>query len=276
MRFFAADLVDVGQNPLHGTELGNQVRRRLLADSRHTGNVVHAIAGKPQDIHHLFRTYAETLPNLRDADVQLLPRVEDRYLVRNQLHQIFVAGHQGDGVPFPFQLPGKTSQQIVRLVTRQFDHRQAKGPNHLPNQGELGNQIVGRIGPVGFVRRIEFGTETDAGDIEHRTQVRGLFVGNQFQQHGREAEHGVGGDAFGIAHPLFDRMVGTKDVAGDIQKENARVLDHRSMPSIKVTRLKKARQTSETHRPDRHLTEIPLGKSVRRWVRNRAISLPVP
>ena len=60
------------------------------ANARCTRNVIHAIASERLHVDHLVRCDAEFIHHFFKADALVFHRVEERDLVRDELHQVFV------------------------------------------------------------------------------------------------------------------------------------------------------------------------------------------
>ena len=137
---------------------------------------------------------AETLHHLGAADTLVFDRIEqfDR-AVLDQLHQVFVGGHNGHPHGFLARQPRIGRDQIVSLEALLFDAGYAERARCLSHQGKLRDQIFGRIGPIGFILGIDRVAKCDLARVEDNRQmawfVAALGVFEQLPQHVTIARH---------------------------------------------------------------------------------------
>src|SRR5262249_49934289 len=101
----ALDLIQTRQQRLKAAELRHQLFGGLLAHARHTGNVVRAVTHQPQYVDDSFWTNPKTLPYLGHTNALVLHRVQDSDMVRDQLAEVLITGHQDDIVSLCLEPP---------------------------------------------------------------------------------------------------------------------------------------------------------------------------
>ena len=224
--FAALGLLDLARALKQRVEVAvfaDQLRRRLDADAARAGHVVGGIAGERLDVDDLVGAEAEIGDDFVRADAPLLAiargRVEHRHARPDELHEVLVGGDdQHVGAPFA-RLARIGGDEIVGLVAVLLDRRQAERAHRLAHQRELRHQVLGRIGPMGLVGRIDFAPEGILRLVEDDRQMRRLdprrAVAQELQNLGREQPHRADRQPVGtviVFLILPDRLeIGAKD-----------------------------------------------------------------
>ena len=209
--------------------IGDQLARGLGADAEDAGDVVDRIAHQRQDVAQLLGRDAEFLDHLVAPDALRFHRIEhvdaaagfDAIFqlaigaLADQLHQILVRAHDRD-VPAPARgRAGIAGDHVVRLDIGLLDHGQGEGACRIADQGELGHQILGRIGAVGLVLVVEVVAEGMARLVEDDREM-GRPVGlvevvRQLPQHGGIAIDGAHRRAFRVGQGR-QAVIGAEDI----------------------------------------------------------------
>jgi hypothetical protein len=179
------------QHGVEGAELGYQQGGCLGADPGHAGHVVGGIAHQGLDLDQLVRGDAELLHHLGRADGLLLDRVVHADAGPDELHQILVGGHDGRLAADLDGGAGVGGDQVVSFPIRQLDGGNAEGDGGLPDQRELGNQLVGRRRAVRLVGLVDAVAKGQAAGVEDDGDMGALVVLQQLGEHVGEAENGV-------------------------------------------------------------------------------------
>ena len=97
-------------------EVAHQRRGRFRPHSRHTGNVVDAVARQCQIVGHAFGSHAEALGDFLVAIFGRLAVIPEDIARPDQLRQVLVARHHGDAQAVARAPAGQRADQIVRFV----------------------------------------------------------------------------------------------------------------------------------------------------------------
>ena len=218
------DLAGAREQRFQIAVFADQLRRGLDADAGHARYVVGGIADQRLHLDDLLGRHAEFLDHLGPADSLVLHGVEHRDAVADELHQILVGRHDGGlGAGFGCE-PRIGGDQVVGLEAALFQAGQVERMHRLADELELGNEIVGRVGPVRLVIGIHRGAEGLFRFIEHHGEMRRLVlrlhVAQQLPQHVAEAEHGVELQAVRFARDRRQRVIGAKHVAGTVDQKD--------------------------------------------------------
>ena len=183
----------MGDDGVQAAVLLHQVPGALLPDALHALDVVAGVPHEGEHVHHLLGPDPEPLldpgpvdPHLPIAVVQDL----DAAHVVHQLQEILVRAHDDTRHSGSAGLGGQGAHDVVGLVPRQFHDADVQGLGQVPDQGDLRAQVLGHLGAVGLVVRIDLVPEGGLGPVEDHGQVGGLVLGHQRQHHAR---HGHGG-----------------------------------------------------------------------------------
>src|SRR3954452_21822698 len=109
----------------------------LFPNPRNAGNVISRISHEALYIHHPGWFHTELSLYLLDADVLALHGVEHGHMLRDQLHQIFIAGDDDYLSALFFPTCGQSCNNVVGLVAFQFYSRNMISADHIFNAGNL-------------------------------------------------------------------------------------------------------------------------------------------
>jgi len=189
---FALEFAAVSQDLVQVAVLFHQVPGPLLADALHALDVVAGIPHEGEHVHHLSGSHAEAFldPSLIDPDLAI-PVVQylDLPGIIHQLQQVLVRTHDHRGEPCSRCLAGQGAQDVIGLEARQLHDGNVQGQDQLPDQGDLRPEVLGHLGTVGLVFRVDDVAEGGLGAVEDAGQVGRLVLVHQGQEH---PGHGVG------------------------------------------------------------------------------------
>ena len=198
-----------------------QLRRGLVADAGHAGDVVGGVALEAEEVDELVGAHAVTLEHLgRAVDGHVgdaLLRGDDARHVGGQLVGVLVARHQQRLVAQLLVARGDGAQHVVALPALDAHHGHVHGLQQLLDDGELHLEVVVHGRALGLVLLERFHAKRGAARIERADERVGACDVDELEEHGDEAEHGVGGAPVGGVHGLGHGMVGAvhKRVAVD-------------------------------------------------------------
>src|SRR6202166_2374398 len=230
---------------LHRSELPDDFDGALFADAGGSGDVVDGVAAEGHDVDDALGRDTENFFDLGGvADEIVFGRIQDLIVVINELHHVFVAADDVDGVVYGGGFSGQGADYVVGLEAREFENRNAVGFECAANVGNLLREVLWHCGAVGFVSLVfdfgkglgldvelaDFGdgfglriAEGLGGDVEDCGEiVRGEIVA-QFAQHVYEVVGGGGGQAGLGGHGALPRhgVIGAEDVRHGVDEEDA-------------------------------------------------------
>ena len=188
----ALDLRRVLEQRLERAVLRDQLRRAGLADARHAGDVVDAVAEQRHHVGHLLGRHTEVLAHALAVEALLAQRVVDRHAVVHELHQVLVEGDDGHLVSRFGSTAGDRAEHVVRLVARRLEDRDAVGLDQPADVRNLRAQVVRHRRAVRLVLGVALLAHRGAGDVERDAHQVRLLLAEQLVEHLREAEGGVG------------------------------------------------------------------------------------
>ena len=201
-------LVEAFERPVLLQQLG----RGLLADAGHAGDVVGRVALEPQEVGHLRRRDAVALRHLgRAVDGHVgdaFLRGDDARLVAGQLVGVLVARHQQRLVAQLLVAPGHGAQDVVAFPSLHAHDRHVHGLQQLLDDGELHLQVVVHGRTLCLVLLEGLRAERRAACVERADDGIGVRDVDELEQHGDEAEHGVGGPSVRRVHGLGHGVIG--------------------------------------------------------------------
>ena len=191
------ELVEHGVDAVDPAALVDQLRRRLLPDPGHTGQVVGVVApqgGVLDVVDGLDAGSLEDAGLVVEGVVAHAPLVvEDLDVgVLDELIAVAVAGDHDDVVAAIPPLGGEGGDDVVGLETDRLQGRDRHRVEHLAHEPHLLAQDVGGGLALGLVRRGHLVPEGRLGPIERDRDAIGLVVLHQVDQHRREPEDRVG------------------------------------------------------------------------------------
>ena len=214
------ELIGIFEQVLHGTELAHQFDRTLLADARHTRNIIRRIAPQREDVDHPARVVDTVmLADLFAADdldsVSSLALLINAHGRTDQLPVILIRRHHVNFIPGPGSLHRQRADHIVGLVAGNLDHRNTHRLEHPLDVGHRRNDVLRSSLPVRLVLGINFMAEITALGVERDAQQARLLAADQIPQEFDEPENRRSIQPFGIAHRAADKSI--------ISAENQRV-----------------------------------------------------
>ncbi len=215
--------------------LGNQLARGFRSDAEDTGDVVDRIAHQREHVAHFLGRDAELLLDLLDIDARALHRVEHvdarAVLFADELHQVLVAGDDGNVPALRLCLSCIGGDHVVRFDVRFFDAGQAEGACRIADKRELRHKVFGRIGAIGLVLVVNLVAEGLArlveDDRQMRRPVRLVQIGGQLPQHGGVAVDCTHRGPFGVGQRR-QAVIGPEDIGGAIDEIEVLFIGHRA------------------------------------------------
>ena len=209
----ALELPHVLVDALHRPVGLQKLRGGLGSDAGHAGDVVGAVAHKPQVVDELGGRHAVALLHLgRPVDGHVrdaLLRGHDARQLARQLVGVLVAGDEQGLVSQRLVAGGNGAQNVVALPAGHLHHGDGHGLEQLLNDGKLHVQLLVHGRPLCLVLGHGLDAVHRLAGVEgaHHRVRRGHF--DELAEHGEEAEDGVGGGAVLGGHGRLHRMVGT-------------------------------------------------------------------
>ncbi len=210
--------------PLHAAELGDELDRRLLADSGHAGNVVDGVAHEGEEIGNLLGTD----PPLGGDRLVVEPdrltahvRGEHAHAGADELKHVLVGGdehHLHRLAPHPVD---QRAQHIVGLEARYLEEGQPERLEDALDEGDLAAEIVGHARTRLLVRRELLLAKGGARRIPRHRRVRRVLLAEQLQEHGGHSAHGVGRLALGVGE-IGEGMIGAVEKPRPVHHEEPR------------------------------------------------------
>ena len=249
-RFTISFLLNFGgvfQRPLDRAEALDDLNRTFVADARRPGDIVDGITAQSHHVDHALRRHAKNFLNLGGIANQIIfGRVQDLNFVVDQLHHVFVARDDVDGVRSLCGFAGEGADQIVGFEAGEFENGDAIRFERAPDIGKLLRQILRHGRTIGFVtfvfhlgKSLRLDVElADGGDglrllvaksrrryVVNRRQVFGRKIVAQLAQHVDENVDGGGGQSvFGRHGPLARHgVVGAENKRHRVDEKDAAV-----------------------------------------------------
>ncbi len=210
--------------PRHASELADELDGRLLAEARHTGNVVDAVAHQRQEIGDLFGRHPPLGGHRRLVVPDgLAPGIgrEHPHARAHELEHVLVARDEDHLDRLALHPLHQRAQHIVGLEAGHFQKGQPERFEDAHHQGDLAAQVVRHPGARLLVgRELRLAEGRPRGIPGHRGVVRAL-VAEELPEHGGHAEDGVGGLALRVRE-IGQRVVGAVEIPGAVHDEQAR------------------------------------------------------
>ena len=172
---------------------------------RNARDVVHAVAGQPDQVDHLLRPlHPETLANrghvvdLRRIAGHTRHAIEE-HVVADELREVLVQRHHVGVEAGRLRARRQRADHVVRLHSVVGDHRQAHRLGDAAHVRQRGADVLRRLRARALVVGVLAVAPSGTGGVEHHRQVGGLLVVEDLQQGGGVAVHrrrveAVGGD----------------------------------------------------------------------------------
>ncbi len=238
-------LVGAVEGLLDGAEPSDDFDGPFLADARGSRDVVDRVTAEGHDVDDAFRRDSKNFLHLGGvADQVVLGRIQDLNVFIDELHHVFVAGDNVDGVLRGRGFPGEGADDVVSLKAGKFEDGDTVGFEGAADVGNLLGEILGHGRTVRFVafvldlsEGLGFDVElTDGGDgfglrvaerlgrdIEDSGEVGGGEIVAQLAQHVDEDVDGGGGKPGFCGHGALPRhgMIGAEDERHSVDEEDA-------------------------------------------------------
>ena len=199
--------------------MGEQDGRGLRPDPGHAGDVVDRVAGEAQEVGHLVGVHAVARLDLVVAPARPAGVVPLHVARSQQLAEILVGRQDQAGPLRPSQPVQGAADQVVGLVARVHQHRQAERAAQRLAVPELAVQLLGRGLAVGLVGRVEVVAEARLQRlVEGHHQVRGPLALEQLEHEAGEAVHRVHRPAVGVLELVGHRVPGPEHVQAGVHE----------------------------------------------------------
>ena len=184
------------QNPLEVPVLIEKLEGRLRSNTPGSGNVVGGVTDQRQVVDYLGGRNAEFLVSItfvhplgRHARASAAPRVQEVDTGSYELIEILVTGNDDGLEPSVSRLDRESADDVIRLVTVQFDEGVVEPRHELPHAWQTGSQLIGHLLPGRLVRRIDL-LPVAISSVEHHREIVGLILITDVHQEVREPERG--------------------------------------------------------------------------------------
>ena len=189
------DVVEVRIQRVEVAELADELRRGLVSDARHAGDVVGRIALERLEVDHLARHEAVALLDpgrvVHHGRVDAHPGRHEPRPVGHELEHVQVAGHDRGLEVAAFGLARERADHVVRLEARHLVDRESQRRDHLADLRELGAQVVRHRAPGRLVIGGQAVPEGRGRQVEGDRDVVGANVLEATQDDVREPEDRV-------------------------------------------------------------------------------------
>ena len=171
----------------------DQQRCGFHADAGRAGDVIDAIACERLHIDHPIRADTKFLFNLFGAYAFGFHGVIHLDATANELHEVFVRGHDRDATACIAGLHRIGGDDVVCLEAFGFDAREIEGACRRPRKRELRAQIFGRRWAVGFVFGVDIVAKGLGGMVEDHRDMGGRVIAflilDHLEKHVAKARH---------------------------------------------------------------------------------------
>ena len=180
---FVAHALDVAQEFVERPELGEQLRRRLLAHRRHAGHVVRRVADESEEVDDLLGKDAV----LGEDAVSIEPLVcvagaatawaKERDPVADDLGHVLVGGRDETEEAVFSAAKGKRREHVVAFDARLREHRNPEDTEQLDHERQLLRQFRGHRLPRRLVVSVQLVSERHPAHVEDGGHVgRGVVA----------------------------------------------------------------------------------------------------
>ena len=195
-QLFGGDVVEALEERVERAELADELCGRLLAHSRHAGNVVRRVALERLVIDHLVRPQPEPLVDPRHVvDDRVLDAGSRRHQAdawRDELEHVEVDGDDRRlQVVAVVELARDRPDDVVGLVAGHLVDRDPEGLHDLAHLRELVAQVVRHLHAGCLVVRVLLVPERRPREVEGDREVVGLEILDAAQDDAREPEDAI-------------------------------------------------------------------------------------
>ena len=164
----------------------------------HAGHIVNGVAHQRLKIHHQGRGHAKLGGHTGHIPLFAIHGVDDGDVGRDQLGQVFVAaGHHHLQARLLGAL-GQGADHIIGLHPRHVQHAPAQQAHHFVDGFDLGPQVIGHGGALGFVGRVNLVPKSGSLGIKHADRICRCHLFFEALQHIDHAAYGARGRAGGV------------------------------------------------------------------------------
>ena len=229
---FALDLIGLREQRVQVAIGGDPFLGRDLAHARHPRHVVHAVSHERQDVGDLLRPDPEEFLDARLVQELLAPRVVDADAGRNELEHVLVRRNDDDLEALCRRLLRQRSDDIVRLVARKLQDRDAVRVEHPADVSDLRRQVRGHRQPVRLVLGVCLMPHRPLRAVPGDREVVGGVLAQHLAQHRHEAVDRVG-RLSGRGREAGDRVIGAMDVGHRVHQVQFRAVRRHRMDSMR-------------------------------------------
>ena len=234
------DVLGLGQQRLQVAVIADQLCGGLDPDAGRAGDVVDAVAGQRLHVDDTIGRHAELRLHLLGAEARVLHRVEHLDAAAHQLHQVLVAGDDGDAPARLARLAGIGGDDVVGLEVLHLDAGDVEGARRLAGQRDLRAQILGHLLAVGLVGVVKVVAEGVAALVEdHRDMGGGVgafVVLHHLEDHVAKARHRADRQPVGLAAERRQRVERTEDEGRAVhQVQMAPLAEAAHSPALRAT-----------------------------------------
>ena len=214
----ALDLVTVLDNAVSAVVLVEPLGRSFRSYLGHARNIVRAVAHQREVVDDLLGKDVELIFDGIAIHAGIGHRVDEHYLVRDQLRQVLVARRHQHLQALLSGLCAQRADDIIRLDAFDTQQRQAHCFHGIEDGLHLGTQFVGHRRACCLVVRVQIVAEGFARRIEYDGNVRGAFFAHEFADHRQNTVQGAGWLALRIAQG-GQRVEGTVKVRRPVNQD---------------------------------------------------------
>jgi hypothetical protein len=213
---------------LHVIEGGEQLGGGLAADPGDAGDVVHRIAGEPEEVGDLVWPHAELPLDGRGVVALPLGEIEKRDALGDELREVLVRGDDHSAVASRKEAGAERADQVVRLVARVDEVGGSERRRDLQAGIDLRHQLGRRLLALRLVGG-EFVVAEAAVQVavEGHHEVGGTLVRDELEQEAREAVDRAGPRAVRALERGGQREVSPEDIGAGIDEMDGGRLGHR-------------------------------------------------
>ncbi len=231
-------LIEILQQTVERSELGDQLLGALLADARDAGDAVDRVTPQAHDVDDFLGGQSEGFGRRVAVEHRFAAGVEEVDVLSDELKEVLVGGCEHDVVAGVAGAAGECADDVISLIARGLDDRNPESLAYLADERNLHGEVVRHRFPVLLVVLELLVAQILALDVErHRHGVR-LVLLEELPQHLDESVDGVGREPFGVRQTA-DRVVGAVEVVRSVDQVESRFLC-----SHRVDRSPFARQVS--------------------------------
>jgi len=195
----------------------NQGKCRLLANARHSRDVIGRIPRKPLNIDHLVRLNPKFFLNGLKTNGAIFHGIPNSGLVGDQLHKILVPGDDNDRITLLFGQACCGPDEIISFKPRHFYDRQIECRGNLFDIRQLNHHVFRHGRPVGLVIFIHFMAKSGSFGIKKHGDIFRGTVFHELHEHAGKSENRIGRKSPGIGESP-DGMVSAINIGSTVDE----------------------------------------------------------